>query len=88
VTVLLLDYLLDWWWADPVAGLVIVIDAIREAVLISGTAQKPLKLRVLLGIFGGLLSLRRIGVVRHLLDETCERLRRRKGVKPRCDQFH
>lgn len=27
-----LDGLLDWWWADPVAGLVIVAYALREAV--------------------------------------------------------
>lgn len=29
---ILLDYLLGWWWADPLAGLVIVFYAIREAV--------------------------------------------------------
>jgi len=27
-----LDALLGWWWADPVAGLVIVAYAVREAV--------------------------------------------------------
>lgn len=27
-----LDGLLGWWWADPVAGLVIVVYAVREAV--------------------------------------------------------
>ena len=27
-----LDLVLGWWWADPVAGLVIVYYAIREAV--------------------------------------------------------
>jgi len=27
-----LDYLFGWWWADPLAGLVIVFYAIREAV--------------------------------------------------------
>ena len=27
-----LDLLLGWWWADPVAGLVIVFYAVREAV--------------------------------------------------------
>jgi divalent metal cation (Fe/Co/Zn/Cd) transporter len=27
-----LDYALGWWWADPLAGLVIVFYAIREAV--------------------------------------------------------
>lgn len=29
---LVLDYALGWWWADPLAGLVIVFYAIREAV--------------------------------------------------------
>jgi len=29
---LVLDYALGWWWADPLAGLVIVYYAIREAV--------------------------------------------------------
>lgn len=29
-----LDALLGWWWADPVAGLVIVVYAVREAVQI------------------------------------------------------
>jgi divalent metal cation (Fe/Co/Zn/Cd) transporter len=29
---ILLDYTLAWWWADPVAGLVIVFYAAREAV--------------------------------------------------------
>ena len=29
-----LDLLLGWWWADPVAGLVIVFYAVREAVQI------------------------------------------------------
>ncbi|WP_426940155.1 hypothetical protein [Pseudarthrobacter sp. S6] len=28
----LLDDLAGWWWADPLAGLVIVYYAIREAV--------------------------------------------------------
>lgn len=28
---LLLDYTLGWWWADPIAGLVIVFYAAREA---------------------------------------------------------
>ena len=31
---ILLDYALGWWWADPVAGLVIVFYATREAILI------------------------------------------------------
>lgn len=31
---LLLDLLLGWWWADPVAGLVIVYYAVREAVAV------------------------------------------------------
>jgi divalent metal cation (Fe/Co/Zn/Cd) transporter len=31
---ILLDTLAGWWWADPVAGLVIVYYAIREAVAI------------------------------------------------------
>lgn len=30
----LLDYTLGWWWADPVAGLVIVFYAAREAIQI------------------------------------------------------
>lgn len=30
----LLDFLLGWWWADPLAGLVIVSYAVREAVVI------------------------------------------------------
>ncbi|MDL9978445.1 cation transporter [Microbacterium sp. ASV49] len=29
---IVLDYTLGWWWADPVAGLVIVFYAAREAV--------------------------------------------------------
>lgn len=29
---IVLDFALGWWWADPVAGLVIVFYAIREAV--------------------------------------------------------
>jgi divalent metal cation (Fe/Co/Zn/Cd) transporter len=29
---LVLDFALGWWWADPLAGLVIVFYAIREAV--------------------------------------------------------
>lgn len=29
---ILLDYLFGWWWADPLAGLVIVFYATREAV--------------------------------------------------------
>ena len=29
---LVLDYAFGWWWADPLAGLVIVYYAIREAV--------------------------------------------------------
>lgn len=29
---LLLDYTLGWWWADPIAGLVIVFYATREAI--------------------------------------------------------
>lgn len=29
---LVLDGLLGWWWADPVAGLVIVVFALREGV--------------------------------------------------------
>lgn len=28
----LLDSLLGWWWADPVAGFVIVVYAVREAI--------------------------------------------------------
>jgi divalent metal cation (Fe/Co/Zn/Cd) transporter len=31
---IVLDALLGWWWADPVAGLVIVAYAVREAVQI------------------------------------------------------
>jgi divalent metal cation (Fe/Co/Zn/Cd) transporter len=31
---LLLNALLGWWWADPIAGLVIVYYAVREAVAI------------------------------------------------------
>jgi len=29
---ILLDFTLGWWWADPIAGLVIVLYAAREAV--------------------------------------------------------
>ncbi len=29
---LLLNSLLDWWWADPIAGLVIAVFAIREGI--------------------------------------------------------
>ncbi|MFF1633474.1 cation transporter [Leifsonia sp. NPDC058248] len=29
---ILLDYTLGWWWADPIAGLVIVFYAAREAI--------------------------------------------------------
>ena len=31
---ILLDYLLGWWWADPLAGLVIVFYAAREALAV------------------------------------------------------
>ncbi|GIT82168.1 putative conserved integral membrane protein [Leifsonia sp. LS1] len=29
---ILLDYTFGWWWADPIAGLVIVFYAVREAI--------------------------------------------------------
>ena len=35
-----LDLLLGWWWADPVAGFVIVYYAIREAIHIFGSAAQ------------------------------------------------
>ena len=31
---ILLDTFAGWWWADPVAGMVIVYYAVREAVAI------------------------------------------------------
>jgi hypothetical protein len=34
---ILLDLLFGWWWADPVAGFVIVFYAIREAIQIFGS---------------------------------------------------
>lgn len=34
-----LDVLLGWWWADPVAGLVIVFYAVREAIHIFNPEQ-------------------------------------------------
>ena len=38
---LVLDAALAWWWADPVAGLVIVYYAIREAVQIFRSHREP-----------------------------------------------
>jgi divalent metal cation (Fe/Co/Zn/Cd) transporter len=38
---LVLDAALGWWWADPVAGLVIVYYAIREAVQIFRSHREP-----------------------------------------------
>jgi divalent metal cation (Fe/Co/Zn/Cd) transporter len=32
-----LDLLFGWWWADPIAGCVIVFYAVREAVSIFRT---------------------------------------------------
>jgi divalent metal cation (Fe/Co/Zn/Cd) transporter len=37
----LLDTLLGWWWADPLAGLVIVYYAVREAVTIFREPREP-----------------------------------------------
>ncbi|MBG6107970.1 divalent metal cation (Fe/Co/Zn/Cd) transporter [Frigoribacterium sp. CG_9.8] len=34
-----LDLVLGWWWADPLAGLVIVFYAVREAIHIFRTEQ-------------------------------------------------
>lgn len=38
---ILLDYTLGWWWADPVAGLVIVFYAAREAMHIFRKGPTP-----------------------------------------------
>lgn len=38
---IVLDYALGWWWADPVAGLVIVAYAAREAVQLLRPSQVP-----------------------------------------------
>lgn len=36
-----LDALLGWWWADPVAGLVIVAYAVRDVGIFRGGQQAP-----------------------------------------------